>query len=263
MTTPLVSARGLTVRLGEDGPALVDDLELELAPGGSLALVGPSGAGKSTIAHALLGLLPHPLRVTGSIRIDGVEVVGADPARLRNLRGRRIGLVSQEPLAALDPVRTIGGQLVECLRAHHALSAAQARERAVAALDELGVADPRARLRSYAFELSGGERQRVLVALALAGDPAVLVADEPSSALDPPRRDDLARLLVDARRRRGLALLLVSHDLHLVRALADEVVVVDGGRAVERGPASLVLASPTSAAAARLVAAARRRERVS
>ncbi len=252
--TALVSVRRLGVRL-PDGARLLEDVSFDLGPGEALAIVGRSGAGKTTLVHALCGLVPSGAALEGSLLVDGEELAGAPPDRWRRVRGRRIGLLPQEPLGALDPVRTVGAQLVETLRAHHPLGRRAARERARMTLDELGVAHAAGRLRAHAFELSGGERQRVALALALAGDPSLLVADEPTSALDRLLAREVVGLLEGLRARRGLALVVVTHDLELAAALRGPVLVIDGGRVVERTTAELLARAPASAPAQRLVGA--------
>lgn len=243
----LVELRGLRVRFeSPDGPRYaVDGVDLTIAAGSILALVGESGCGKSLTASALVGLAPAGARATATTyRFDGRDYDAARTDSLAPLRGKRIGFVFQDPEAALDPVETIGAQLVETVRAHANLSRSAARERAVVLLKEAGIADAEHRLAMVPSALSGGLRQRVTLALALAADPQLLVADEATTALDPTLRLGLVAHLDKLRETRGMAVLFVTHDLGLVAHAADAIAVMYCGRVVEHGPRERVLARP-------------------
>ena len=255
--TALLSIRGLTVDFkGETGAVrAVDGVDLDLEAGRTLALVGESGSGKSTVALAPLGLLPRNARVAGSALLGGVELLGLPEAALRPVRGGRIGMVFQEPMTSLNPVLTVGEQLREVLQAHGLCRGRAARGRAVELLAEVGIADPADRAGAYPHELSGGMRQRVMIATALAAGPEVLVADEPTTALDVTVQAQILDLFRALRDRRGMAVLLVTHDLGVVAELADQVAVMQAGRVVEAGPTQQVLDDPRHAYTRQLLAA--------
>ena len=233
----------------------VDGVSLALGRGRSLGIVGESGAGKSQLALAVPALTPRAARIAGSIRFEGAEIVGAPAAALRRLRGARIGTVFQDPTAALAPHLTIGTQLVEVLAAHGGGSGAAARRAALAMLERVRVPDAAARLGQYPHELSGGLRQRVMLAIALIGRPVLVIADEPTTALDVTVEAGILELLAELVRAEGTALVLVSHDLAVVAGLCDEIAVMYAGRIVESGPARAVLASPAHPYTAGLLAA--------
>jgi oligopeptide/dipeptide ABC transporter ATP-binding protein len=223
----------------------VRDFSLELAAGESCALVGETGSGKSTIALALVGLLGGNGRVAaGEIRFDGVSLSNADRETWKQVRGKKIGTIFQDSRGALNPVLTIGSQLIEAVRAHQRLDKKAARAAAGALLCEAGVPDPLFFMERYASELSGGMCQRVAIAIALCNRPKLLIADEPTSALDPSIQAQILQLLQETKRRRDLALLLISHDLALVSQVAEHVAVMYYGRLVELGPASDVFRRP-------------------
>jgi oligopeptide/dipeptide ABC transporter ATP-binding protein len=225
--------------------AVVRGASLEVGRGEIVGLVGESGSGKSLTALAVLGLVPSPGRIrAGSIRFDGLELVGLRERELRPLRGGRVGLVFQEPSAALNPVLTIGTQIVEAIRAHRGLSRREARERARELLALLAVPDPGRRLEEYPHQLSGGQRQRALVAIALAAGPELLIADEPTTALDVTVQAQVLELLVRLRRELGLAILLITHDLAVVAETCDRAIVMYAGRPVEAAPVEALFASP-------------------
>jgi ABC-type glutathione transport system ATPase component len=253
----LLAIRGLTVDyLGEGGAVrAVDGVDLDLAAGETLALVGESGSGKSTVAMAPLGLLPPDALVAGSIRLDGAELLGLAEPALRPVRGGRIGMVFQEPVTSLNPVLTVGEQVREVLAAHGVCHGRAARARAVELLAEVGIADPAARAGAFPHELSGGMRQRAMIAMALAAGPELLVADEPTTALDVTVQAQILDLFRTLRDRRGMALLLVTHDLGVVAELADRVAVMRAGRVVETGPARQVLDEPAHAYTRELLSA--------
>ncbi|MFK0295194.1 dipeptide ABC transporter ATP-binding protein [Streptomyces sp. NPDC090442] len=230
---------------GPHGPApAVRGVDLTLHRGEVLGLVGESGSGKSTVALAAMGLLPDTARTTGSVTLGDTELVGASDAALSRLRGRRIGMVFQDPLSALTPVHRVGDQIAEAIRTHHDVPRAHARRRAVELLDLVGIPDPTARAAAYPHEFSGGMRQRALIAMAVANEPEVLLADEPTTALDVTVQAQVLDVLRTAQRATGAALLLVSHDLGVIAGMADRVAVLYAGRVVETGPAAELFATP-------------------
>ena len=238
----VLSARGLRVAApGPDGPVtLVDGVSLDLLAGETLGLVGESGCGKSLTAHALIDLVPGPARLLeGSVLLEGRELVGQDPAAMCRVRGARVALVPQDSSAALDPVRRVGWQVAETLRAHEPLPRGEAGRRAAAALAEVGVTRD-----DHPHRLSGGQRQRAMIAMALGPGPAVLLADEPTSALDAPMQVQVLDLIDRRREELGLAVLLISHDVGAVARLSQRVAVMYAGRIVEEGPAGAVLSAP-------------------
>ncbi|MET7247796.1 dipeptide ABC transporter ATP-binding protein [Methylobacterium sp. EM32] len=244
MNANLLSLRGLTVRYPGSGVTALDGLDLDLARGETLALVGESGSGKSQVALAVMGLLPPQARVSGSVRFDGTELTTLPRPALDRIRGARIGLVFQEPMTALDPLFSIGHQIALPLRAHRGMGRRAADGRARDLLDLVGLRDAGSRLTAYPHELSGGERQRVMIAMALAGEPDLLIADEPTTALDVTVQAQILALLADLKARLGLALLFITHDLRLVRRIAERTAVLRAGRLVEAGPTAELFRAP-------------------
>jgi oligopeptide/dipeptide ABC transporter ATP-binding protein len=223
----------------------VDGVSFDVAPGETLGLVGESGSGKSVTALSIVRLVSPPGRVAGGrIALDGESLLDLPEAAMRRIRGRRIGFVFQEPMVALDPVYTIGYQIRETLTVHGLARGAAAKRRAVELLDAVRVPDPARRAGEYPHQLSGGLRQRAMIALALAAEPSLLIADEPTTALDVTVQAEILDLLRDMRRTFGLALLLITHDLGVVAEMADRVAVMYAGRIVEAAPASQVFAAP-------------------
>ncbi|MFJ6939340.1 dipeptide ABC transporter ATP-binding protein [Streptomyces sp. NPDC101132] len=248
-TEPLVEVADLTVEFPVGAPGsyvrAVDGLSFTLAPGRALGIVGESGSGKSTVAAALLGLHRDTgARLTGTVRVGGTDVAAAGPAELRALRGSTAAMVFQDPLSSLDPYYAVGDQIAEVYRVHHDVPRRAARARAVEVLDRVGIPDAARRSRSRPHEFSGGMRQRALIAMALACEPRLLVADEPTTALDVTVQAQILDLLHGLREERGLALLLVTHDVGVAAESVDELLVMRSGAAVERGPAADVLAAP-------------------
>jgi ABC-type glutathione transport system ATPase component len=240
----LLEVRNLSVTTA--GRNLVAGVDLTVARGGSLGIVGESGSGKSLTCRSVLGILPPGL-VTGpgtSVRFDGTELTGLDQRDWLPLRGDRIGAVFQDPASYLDPSITVGRQLAEVLRVRGGLGRREARERAVELFDAVGLREPGRVAGQYPFELSGGMAQRVLIAIAISGEPDLLVADEATTALDVTVQAEVLDLLVDLRERYGLALVLVSHDLAVVAQVCTEVVVMRSGVVLERGPTAEVLRAP-------------------
>lgn len=260
----MLTVDGLSVRL--DDPAarpLVDDVSFRVADGERLGVIGESGSGKSLTALAVLGLLAHPLRASGSARIvtassgETVDVVSARQRRLDGVRGTTVGAVFQEPLASLDPLMRIGSQLAWPLRRHRGLRGPKLRTGVLDALAEVQLAGPERIARSYIHEVSGGQRQRVAIALALAARPRLLIADEPTTALDVTVQAGVLDLLQEAVSERGMALVFISHDLPVVAGIADRVVVMRNGRVVEQGETRRILTSPREEYTRTLVGASR------
>ncbi|MGV9878760.1 ABC transporter ATP-binding protein [Streptomyces sp. NPDC003006] len=251
-TPPVLSVRDLRVTL--DAVSAVRGVSFDVAPGEVTALVGESGAGKSLTARAVLGMPPYGARISGSVRLDGEEIAGAGPGVYRRLWGRRVAYVPQDALAVLSPVHPVGDQLAAAVRSVARVSRAEARRRAVAALDGVGIADAARRARALPHEFSGGMRQRAVIAMALINGPRLIVADEPTTALDPRIREQVLDALTGARGATGAALLLITHDLDLATAHADRAVVLYAGRVTEAGPAQDVFGNPRSPYTAGLVA---------
>ncbi|GLF94514.1 ABC transporter ATP-binding protein [Streptomyces yaizuensis] len=254
---PLAEVRDLVVEFpGSGGVRAVDGLSFTLAPGGALALVGESGSGKSTVAGALLGLHRGTgARTSGTVRVGGTDVDTASPRELRRLRGAVAAMVFQDPLSALDPYYAVGAQIAEVYRVHTGASRRAARARAVDVLDRVGIPDAARRARSRPHEFSGGMRQRALIAMALACEPRLLIADEPTTALDVTVQAQILDLLHGLREATGMALLLVTHDVAVAAESVDEVLVMKDGRRVERGPVGSVLSAPTAPYTRALLAA--------
>ncbi len=234
----------------------LDEVSFDIAAGEVLGMVGESGAGKSLTGAALIGLLPPSSElVQGEITLDGQRVDRHDAAAWRRLRGRSIGAIFQDPMTALDPLFTVGQQLIETLRTHHALTASQARARAIEWLQRTGMADAAQRIDLYPHQLSGGLRQRVVIALALAPEPRLLIADEPTTALDVSVQAQVMGLLKRLCREQGTAMLLITHDMGVVAQTCDRVAVMYAGRVVETGAVDAVLARPQHPYTAGLMAA--------
>jgi len=248
-TPPLLDVRGLDVFFhGSNGPIqAVRNLDLTLQRGETLALVGESGCGKSTTALALLRLLAPGTALRGSIHFDGRDILALSPAALREVRGREIAMIFQEPMTSLNPVHTIGSQIGETLRRHEKLSAVAARKRAIELLDLVRIPEPHRRIDDHPHNLSGGQRQRVMIAMAVACKPRLLVADEPTTALDVTIQAQILELLDGLRRELDMALLLITHDLGLVAQWADRVAVMYGGEKVEEASTSKLFAAPSHA----------------
>ncbi|MFF3320552.1 dipeptide ABC transporter ATP-binding protein [Streptomyces sp. NPDC003035] len=241
---PLLEVRGLSVTFAAGSRRAVEGVDLTLARGEALAVVGTSGSGKSVTASALIGLLPGLGEVGGSVRFDGRELVGLPDREMSRIRGKRIGMVFQDPLAALTPVMSVGRQIEEAIRTHRRVPRAEARQRAVGLLDRVGIPDAARRARAYPHELSGGMRQRVAIAMALACDPELLIADEPTSALDTTVQAQILDLLDRQRAERGCALLLITHDLGVVARCCDRVAVMRDGRLGAAGEVAALLSGP-------------------
>ena len=245
MAAPLLEVEHLRVEFpGRRGRLVaLDDVSFSIAPGEILGVVGESGAGKSLTGAAIIGLLDPPGRIAGGeIRFEGARIDQLPYEDMRKLRGRRIGAIFQDPLTSLDPLYTVGQQLVETIRTHVELGAAEARRRAVRLLQETGIPAAEERLDHYPHQFSGGMRQRVVIALALAGEPRLIVADEPTTALDVSIQAQITALLRRLCRRHGTAVMLVTHDMGVIAETADRVAVMYAGRIVETGPVDQVIA---------------------
>jgi len=246
--TPLLEVDDLRVAFpGRDGPVYpVDGVSLSIDRGETVALVGESGCGKSLTSLALLRLVPPPGRIaSGAIRLEGDDVTTLEGEALRAVRGRRIGLIFQDPMTSLNPVLTAGYQIQEAVTAHRKMSRADARQRTIALLEEVGVPDPTARYQAYPHQLSGGLRQRVMIAIALAGEPDLLIADEPTTALDVTVQAQILELLDAIQQARGMAVLLITHDFGIVAGRADRVAVMYAGQLVEEAPTGELFRQPS------------------
>ncbi len=241
----ILSLRDVGVRIG--GVTLVSGLNLDVGAGEVVGLVGESGSGKSLTMRAILRLLPHQAAVTGQILWQGRDLAGATDAELRQVRGRQIAMVSQEPMTALNPVLTIGLQITESLGCHLNLWGEAARRRAIELLDQVGIPDAKRRLHNYPHEFSGGMRQRVMIAIALAAGPQLLLADEPTTALDVTIQDQILTLLLRLKDELGLSVILVTHDLGVVSGTCDRVAVMYAGRVMETGPVEALFSRPAHA----------------
>ena len=259
MSETLLSVRDLAVRFGAGGRAVdaVRGVSFDLHRGETLALVGESGSGKSVTALSVLQLLPYPMasHPAGSIRFRDDELVGAAEPVLRRIRGNRIAMVFQEPMTSLNPLHSIERQINEVLILHKGLDRAGARARTLELLRLVGLPEAEKRLDAYPHQLSGGQRQRVMIAMALANEPDVLIADEPTTALDVTIQAQILKLLKDLQQKMGMALLLITHDLNIVRNVADRVCVMTDGLIVEAGPVAEVFGQPNHAYTKKLLAA--------
>lgn len=245
---PLLDVRDLSVAFHHGGntSVAVDRVSFEIKRGECVALVGESGSGKSVSAMSILRLLPYPTasHPTGHIRFKGHELLGMSEGEIREIRGNDISIIFQEPMTSLNPLHTIGAQIGEILQLHNGMRGSKARERTLELLTQVGIPDPETRLASYPHQLSGGQRQRVMIAMALANEPDLLIADEPTTALDVTVQAQILALLADIRQRLGMSFLFITHDLGIVRRIADTVCVMNNGKIVEQGPVEQVFTSP-------------------
>ncbi|MEO0994553.1 MAG: ABC transporter ATP-binding protein [Pseudomonadota bacterium] len=253
MSAPLLEIRDLTIRFGAS--TAVDDVSLSLAPGETLALVGESGSGKSLTALSTVRLSPDTAEVTGSIQVDGREMLTADEATLHDVRGDDVSFIFQEPMTSLNPLHTVERQIGESLALHQGLTGSAARARTLELLTEVGIRDPETRLDSWPHQLSGGQRQRVMIAMALANRPRLLIADEPTTALDVTIQAQILSLLAELQRKEGLSMLFITHDLGIVRKIASRVAVMQAGKIVETGETARVFDAPEHPYTRRLLAA--------
>jgi peptide/nickel transport system ATP-binding protein len=256
---PVLQVQGLSIRLpaGADRALAVEGVDFTLRAAQTLCLVGESGSGKSMVASAVMGLLPKPqvAPVAGRILFEGRDLLALNETELRALRGQRIGMVFQEPMTSLNPVMRIGEQIGEVLDAHCPLPAAQRRARIISALTDVGLPEPELIAQSFAFRLSGGQRQRVMIAAALVLEPALLIADEPTTALDVTTQAQILALMRELQQRKGMALLFITHDFGVVADIADQVAVMRFGQVVESGAAQDVLRAPQHPYTQALIAA--------
>ena len=263
---PVLSVRGLTVSLPRNMERVhaVQDISFDLMQGEILCIIGESGSGKSVTANAIMGLLPSIIKVTaGTICFKGADLISADDATLRNLRGRAVSIIFQDPLSALNPLMTIGDQIIEVLDAHKVGTPESRRQKVKELLSEVGLPDPDLLQHQYPFRLSGGQRQRVMIAMALALDPDVLIADEPTTALDVTTQAQILELIRKIQARKKMSVMFITHDFGVVAEIADRVIVMEKGHLVEQGPAAQVLNAPAHPYTQRLIAAVPRMTTVS
>ncbi len=228
----MLSFTSVSVRFGGDKPA-VDGVSLDIQAGEIFGIVGESGSGKSTLANAVMGLLPGSASVSGSIAVNGRHVLGLDEPALRQMRGAEVAMIFQDASASLDPTWSVGDQIAETIRAHGPASRADARARAIALMAEVGIPDPASRYRDVPHRFSGGMRQRIVIAAALANNPKLLIADEPTTALDVTLQAQVLALIDRVRRSHGTTVLLITHDLGVVSQVCDRVGVMYGGKLLE------------------------------
>ena len=259
MTTPLLSVRDLSVAFvqGAETTLAVDNISFDIAKGETVALVGESGSGKSVTALSVLKLLPYPAasHPSGEILFNGQDLLAKGEDELRKVRGRDITMIFQEPMTSLNPLHTIERQVGEVLKIHQGMSERQARARILELLEEVGIREPQKRLGAFPHQLSGGQRQRVMIAMALANQPQLLIADEPTTALDVTVQAQILELLAKLKSDRGMSMLFITHDLGIVRKIADRVCVMTQGRIVETGATADVFADPQHAYTRHLLAA--------
>jgi microcin C transport system ATP-binding protein len=253
----VLEVRDLNVRFRQEGREIhaVRGVSFTVGKGETVAIVGESGSGKSVTALSTVGLLPDSAKVTGSVRYGGKEMIGAPESALRKVRGNDISLIFQEPMTSLNPLHTIEKQLAESLLLHQGLRGAAARARILELLDKVGIREGESRLGAYPHQLSGGQRQRVMIAMALANGPELLIADEPTTALDVTIQAQILDLLADLKRSEGLSLLFITHDLGIVKKIADRVCVMQGGEIVEQGVTAEIFANPQHPYTKKLLAA--------
>jgi peptide/nickel transport system ATP-binding protein len=247
MTEPTLSVRNLRVEIPTRRGVLtaIDDLSFDIAPGEVLGMVGESGAGKSITGSAVIGLLEPPGRVAGGeIRLAGERIDNLPPEKMRHIRGRRIGMIFQDPLTSLNPLYRIGDQLIETIQTHQKMTSGEARDKARRLLEEVGIPAAETRLSSYPHQFSGGMRQRVVIALALAADPELVIADEPTTALDVSVQAQIIALLKRICAERGASVMLITHDMGVIAETADRVCVLYAGRLAELGPVREVVKHP-------------------
>ncbi|WP_315918527.1 ABC transporter ATP-binding protein [Mesorhizobium sp. SP-1A] len=259
MTSPLLSVRDLSVAFAQGGSTslAVDHISFDIAKGETVALVGESGSGKSVSALSVLKLLPYPTasHPSGQILFDGKDLMALGERELRSVRGNKITMIFQEPMTSLNPLHTIERQIGEILSLHQGMGEKQARTRTLQLLNEVGIREPEKRLSAYPHQLSGGQRQRVMIAMALANEPELLIADEPTTALDVTVQAQILELLARLKEKNGMSMLFITHDLGIVRKIADRVCVMTKGKIVETGPTADIFANPQHAYTRHLLAA--------
>jgi peptide/nickel transport system ATP-binding protein len=253
--TPLLDVRDLSIDFGQQ--AAVKGISFHISPGETLGLVGESGSGKSAASLAVLRLLPHTARVAGEVGFDGEQLLGLPEEAMRRRRGRDIAMIFQEPMTALNPVMPVGAQIAEAVQAHHRGESREAvRAKVLSAMEEVGLPEVERRARDYPHQFSGGQRQRILIAMAIVNRPRLLIADEPTTALDVTVQAQILELLNGLRREHGLAMLFISHDLAVVAQVADRVAVMQRGEIVEEGPVRSLFERPQHPYTRRLLASA-------
>ncbi len=259
MSEPLLSVRDLSVAFTQGGnqSIAVDHISFDIAKGETVALVGESGSGKSVSALSVLKLLPYPTasHPSGKVLFQGADLLAMNEKQLRSVRGNKITMIFQEPMTSLNPLHTIEQQIVEILALHQGMGDRQAKARTLALLHEVGIREPEKRLDAYPHQLSGGQRQRVMIAMALANEPELLIADEPTTALDVTVQAQILELLAGLKARKGMSMLFITHDLGIVRKIADRVCVMTKGKIVETGPTKDIFANPQHAYTKHLLAA--------
>ena len=255
--TSVLKVKELNIRFVQDGNTThaVRGVSFDVAKGETVALVGESGSGKSVTALASTNLLANSATVEGSIQYEGQEMVGVDEAALRKIRGNEISYIFQEPMTSLNPLHTLEKQLSEILLIHKGLAGAAARERVIDLLEKVGIRNAESRLGAYPHQLSGGQRQRVMIAMALANGPGLLIADEPTTALDVTIQAQILELLADLKKSEEMSLLFITHDLGIVRSIADRVCVMQNGLIVEAGRTEEIFANPRHEYTQKLLAA--------
>ncbi|RWB23873.1 ABC transporter ATP-binding protein [Mesorhizobium sp.] len=256
---PLLSVRDLSVAFAQEGhqSMAVDHISFDIAKGETVALVGESGSGKSVSALSVLKLLPYPAasHPSGKILFQGADLLATDKKALRRVRGNKITMIFQEPMTSLNPLHTIEQQIIEVLALHQGLGDSPAKARTLELLNEVGIREPEKRLDAYPHQLSGGQRQRVMIAMALANEPELLIADEPTTALDVTVQAQILELLAELKSRKGMSMLFITHDLGIVRKIADRVCVMTKGKIVETGPTKDIFANPQHTYTRHLLAA--------
>src|SRR5918998_1707977 len=259
MSEPLLKVEDLSVAFRQGGKSMlaVDRISFHIDPGETVALVGESGSGKSVSALSILKLLPYPAahHPSGKILFEGRDLLAASEKEMRRVRGDDITMVFQEPMTSLNPLHTVERQVGEILKLHRGVSSRDARARTLELLTQVGIRDARTRLASYPHQLSGGQRQRVMIAMALANEPDLFIADEPTTALDVTVQAQLLKLLADLKARLGMAMLFITHDLGIVKKIADRVCVMTNGKIVEQGTVAEVFQNPKHPYTQKLLAA--------
>ncbi|WP_075221967.1 ABC transporter ATP-binding protein [Acuticoccus yangtzensis] len=257
MTSPLLSIENLSVTFRQEGrtTTAVDGVSLTVAPGETLAVVGESGSGKSVTALSVARLLPPGATASGRVMFKGRDLMSLPDKEMRKVRGNDITMIFQEPMTSLNPLHVVERQIGEILKVHQGLGDKAARARTVELLAAVGIPDPEGRLKSYPHQLSGGQRQRVMIAMALANEPDLLIADEPTTALDVTVQAQILALLKEVQTRAGMGMMFITHDLGIVRSIADRVAVMTGGKVVETGPTAEVFENPSHAYTRHLLAA--------
>ncbi|MEU8973666.1 ABC transporter ATP-binding protein [Streptomyces monashensis] len=242
-----LSVRDLRIHFNTDDGLVksVDGVSFDVRRGKTLGIVGESGSGKSVTSLGVMGLHRSAnARVSGEVWLDGQELIGADPDEVRRMRGRKMAMIFQDPLSAMHPYYTVGTQIVEAYRVHHKVTKKVAKQRAIDMLDRVGIPEPAKRVDGYPHEFSGGMRQRAMIAMALVNNPELLIADEPTTALDVTVQAQILDLIRDLQKEFGSAVIMITHDLGVVAEMADDLLVMYGGRCVERGPAEEVFSAP-------------------